>query len=412
LYQADSANPADRQYITPVHFVDYRREMAAFESIAAVYTYSERGADIGTGDDVRRIRLLPVSPGYFDVVRVQPRIGRPFQPEEENGERVVVLSDRLWRERFNGERAAIGQRLTMSGQPHTVVGVMPDGYEDPVAGPVDAWVPLDIAGPARVPDNVENHYLSAIARLRPGIPLPRAQAELDRLSATLAVRYPDANEALARLDPLKDDVVGSADRALGIMLGAVALVLVLVCVNIANLLLVRGSDRAREFALRSALGAERGRLIRQTLIESLTLALAGAAVGIVIARFSMSAIVALGAGSIPRLSELSLEPRLLLFAVVIATLSAIGFGLAPAFRAARTDPGDVLRDQTRSATSSGTQLRLREWLVVSQVALAFVLLVGAGLLIVSLRNLRAVDLGVRTEGVLTFELHLPEARYD
>jgi predicted permease len=411
LYQADSTAPGGRQYVTPVHFVDYRREVSAFEAAAAVYTYSETGADIGNGDDVRRIRVLPVSPGYFDVVRVPPRLGRAFQPDEENGELLVVLSDRLWRERFHGDASAVGERLTMSGQPYTIVGVMPSGYEDPLTGAVDAWIPLDLAA-AREPDNVQNHYLSVVARLRAGVSLVRAQSELARLGATLAARYPDANDVVARLDPLKDDVVGSADRALGIMLGAVALVLVLVCVNIANLLLVRGSDRSREFALRAALGAERPRLVRQTLIESVTLALAGAAVGLVVARLAMSAIVVLGGASIPRLSELTLEPRLLAFSVLVATVSAVGFGLAPAFRAARADPGDVLREQTRASTSSGAKVRLREWLVVSQVALAFVLLVGAGLLLVSLQNLRDVDLGVEPQGVLTFELHLPDARYD
>jgi putative ABC transport system permease protein len=411
LYQADSTNPGEDGYVTPVHFVEYRREMSSFDAVAAIYTYDESGADIGSGDDARRIRTLPVSAGYFDVVRVQPRLGRGFQPEEENGELLVILIDRLWRERFDSDPAAMGQRLTMSGRPYTVVGVMPEQYEDPLTGRVDAWVPMDLA-PARDPDNAGNHYLSVVARLRGGVSLARGQGELARLNTTLAARYPDANDAIARLDPLKEDIVGSADRALQIMFGAVALVLVLVCVNIANLLLVRGSDRSREFALRSALGAERPRLVRQTLIENLTLALAGAAVGLVIARLAMSAIVALGAGSIPRLSELSLEPRLLVFSIVVATLSAVGFGLAPALRAARTDPGDVLREQTRSSTSSGSKIRVREWLVVSQVALAFVLLVGAGLLIVSLKNLRDVNLGVQPAGVLTFELHLPDARYD
>ncbi|MDF2776004.1 MAG: permease, partial [Geminicoccaceae bacterium] len=411
LYQADSTAPGARAYVTPVHFVDYRREMSAFEAAAAVYTYSETGADIGSGDDVRRIRVLPVSAGYFDVVSVLPRLGRGFQPDEENGELLVVLSDRIWRERYRGDASAVGQRLTMSGQPFTIVGVMPSGYEDPLTGPVDAWIPLDLA-PARDPDNAGNHYLSVVARLRAGVSITRAQSELARLNATLAARYPDANNVLARVDPLKEDVVGSADRALGIMLGAVVLVLVLVCVNIANLLLVRGSDRSREFALRSALGAERRRLVRQTLIESLTLALVGAAVGLAVARLAMSAIVALGGASIPRLSELSLEPRLLVFSVLIATVSAMGFGLAPAFRAAGTDPGDVLREQTRASTSGAAKVRLREWLVVSQVALAFILLVGAGLLLVSLENLRDVELGVDPAGVLTFELHLPDARYD
>jgi predicted permease len=192
----------------------------------------------------------------------------------------------------------------------------------------------------------------------------------------------------------------------------VGLVLLLVCVNIANLMLVRGSERAREFAVRAALGAGRGRLVRQLLIESLTLAVAGATAGLLVARLAMSAIVALGSGTIPRLASLTLEPRLLLFALAIATGCALIFGLAPAIRAAHAQPGDALRDQSRGATSGGAALRLREWLVITQVAVAFVLLVGAGLLLASFRAIQQVDPGVKTAQVFTFELNLPAARYD
>jgi len=411
LYYTDTRRKEDRGVVTPVHFLDYRQSMASFGSVAALFLYNETGADIGTGDDVRRIRLLPVSADYFDVVRVQPVIGQAFGRDQENGGATVVLSDALWKDRFGRSPSAVGQSLTMNGRSYTVAGVMPAGFVDPLAGAVDAWVPGDLS-PGRDLANVDNHYLSVIARLRPDVTIARAQGELDRLSATLAERYPRARYAGARLDPLKEDIVGESTRPLQIMLGAVALVLVLICVNLANLLLVRGTDRAREFALRSALGAERRRLVRQTLIESLTLAIAGDIAGIVVARLAMSAMVALGAGSIPRLASLTLEPRLLLFSLVIASLSALGFGLAPALRAARTQPGDVLREQSRSSTSGGTQMRLRQWLVVSQVALAFVLLVGAGLLIASFQRIRQVPLGVKPDGVLTFELHLPDARYD
>ncbi len=257
-----------------------------------------------------------------------------------------------------------------------------------------------------------NHYLSVIARLRSGVTIEQAQTELDILGAQLAERYPRGHDIRARLYPLKDDIIGSSSRALEIMLGAVALVLVLVCVNVANLLLVRGSDRAREFAVRSALGAERSRLVRQMLIESLTLALAGDLAGLLVARLAMSAIVALGSGSIPRLATLNLDPRLLLFSVVIATLCAVGFGVAPALRAARTQPGDVLRDESRGSTGGLGHIRLREWLVVSQVALAFVLLAGAGLLVASARQIGQVDLGVKPANAFVFELSLPYARYD
>jgi len=411
LYYTDVRRKEDRGVVTPVHFLDYRQSMSSFSSVAALFLYSESGADIGTGDAVRRIRILPVSADYFDVVRVQPTIGRPFGSDEENDAPVVVLSHALWKQQFGGNPSAVGKSLTMNGRSYTVAGVMPDGFADPLAGAVDAWVPGDLR-PGRDPNEAGNHYLSVIARLRPDVTIARAQAELDRLSKTLAERYPRAKYASARLDPLKEDIVGNSSKPLEIMLGAVTLVLVLICVNLANLLLVRGSDRAREFALRAALGAERRRLVRQTLIESLTLAVAGDVAGIAVAYFAMRAIVAIGAGSIPRLSALTLEPRLLVFSLAVASLSALGFGLLPALRAARTQPGDILREQGRSATSGGVQMRLRQWLVVSQVALAFVLLVGAGLLIASFQRIREVPLGVRPDGVLAFELHLPDARYD
>lgn len=411
LYQNDSTHPDDRGFVTPVHFLEFRSRLSSFEATAAIVTYSETGADIGSGDGVRRIRLLPVSADYFDVVRVRPELGRGFSRDDETGAAVVVLSHELWEQQLRGDPNAVGHTLTMNGKPYTIAGVMPAAFADPVAGAVDAWVPID-AGPGRDASNADNHYFSILGRLRSGVSVARAQAELNVLGVALARKYPDAATARARLYPLKEDIVGSTSRSLEIMLGAVFLVLLLVCVNIANLLLVRGSERAREFALRSALGAERTRLVRQMLIESLTLAIAGDIAGLIVARVSMTAIVALGAGSIPRLATLTLEPRLLAFSLAIASLCAVGFGLAPALRAARTKPGDILREEGRSSTGGTGQMRLREWLVVSQVALAFVLLVGAGLLIASFERIRNVDLGIQPRNVLVFELNLPGARYD
>jgi putative ABC transport system permease protein len=410
LFQNDVAHPADRGFVTPVHYLAFRT-LSSFEATAAILTYNETGADIGTGDRARRIRLLPATAEYFDVVRVHPALGRGFQLEDENGAAVVVLSHQLWQDEFRGDPSAIGRPFTMNGKAYVVTGVMPAGFSDPLAGAIDAWTPIDMT-PGRDASNADNHYLSVIARLRPGTELARAQAELDGLALTLAAKYPEAKDARARLYPLKEDIVGSSSRALEIMLGAVMLVLLLVCVNIANLLLVRGSERAHEFALRAALGADRSRLVRQMLIESVTLALAGAVASLVVARVAMSAIVVLGAGTIPRLETLRLDPRLLAFSFAIATLSAIVFGLAPALRVARTQPGDVLRDQSRSATGGAGQMRVREWLVVSQVAVAFVLVVGAGLLLSSFNRIRHLDLGVRPDGVLAFEVNLPTARYD
>ena len=411
LYFYYDHNRDERGFVSPVLFMDYRSKLAAFDGAAAVFTYSEAGADVGIGDRVRRAHVLHVSSDYFDVIRTRPRLGAPFGRETENGAPVAIVSDGFWRTEMQADPAAVGKTVMLSGVAHTVAGVMPAGYADPLVPGVEVWLPGDLREGLDI-TQANNHYLSVIGRLRPGVSLEQAQSELDILGAQLNQRYPDANKTGARLYPLKDDIVGGASRALEIMLGAVALVLVLVCVNVANLLLVRGSDRAREFAVRSALGAERSRLVRQMLIESITLALVGDLAGLAVARVAMSAIVALGAGSIPRLAELHLDPRLLAFSVVLATLSAVGFGMAPALRAARTQPGDVLREESRGSTGGLAHIRLREWLVVSQVALAFVLLSGAGLLIESARRLGQVDLGVKTASAFVFDLSLPPARYD
>lgn len=420
LYGTDVNSPAGRNFVSPVHYLAYRSQLSSLEGVAAILTYSETGADVGRADNVRRVRLLPTSANYFDVLRVQPTLGRSYQVADENGSGiednieaapVVVLSHQLWADQYHADPGVIGRTIEMNGKGYTVTGVMPSGFKDPVAGAVDAWVPMDLSQ-GRDPREAGNHYLTLIGRLRTGVTLGRAQSELDGLSLRLAEQYPDNKNERAHLYPLKDDIVGGASRSLEIMLGAVGLVLMLVCVNIANLMLVRGSERVREFAVRAALGANRGRLVGQLLVESLTLAVAGAVAGLVVARGAMSAIVALGRGTIPRLSSLTLEPRLLAFALAIATACALIFGLAPAMRAARTQPGDALRDQSRGATSGARSLRLREWLVVTQVAVAFVLLVGAGLLLASFRAIQQVDLGVKTAQVLTFELNLPSARYD
>jgi putative ABC transport system permease protein len=411
LYQHDTIRTNEEGFLTPVHVLEYRARMASFGSAASVYTYSETGADIGSGDRARRIRLLPVSADYFDVVRTPPEHGRAFTRDEEVDAPVVILSHTLADELPGGAPAAVGQSLTMNGRRYTVVGVMPARFVNPLGGTSDGWVPEDLRDGKRA-DQANNHYLDVIARLRPGVSIAQAQAEVNVLDRALAAQYPRGARLRGRLYPLKDDIVGSSSRALEIMLGAVALVLVLVCVNMANLLLVRATERAREFALRSALGADRSRLVRQLLIESLVLALAGDVAGLMIARVAMTAITSLGAGSIPRLATLTLEPRLLVFSVAVSSLSAIGFGLAPALRAAKAAPTDALREQGRSSTGGRTQLRVREWLVVSQLALAFVLLVGAGLLVASVKQIREVDLGIRAEGVLVFDLHLPAARYD
>lgn len=409
LYQFFDGHPDDRTFVTGLHFREYQHDIASFAGMAAIYDYSDTGADIGGTSGTERIRILPITQGYFDVLRVKPVLGHGFEERDEIGAPLVILSHRLWERQFAGDPTAVGGVLTMDGVPHTVVGVMPDGFEGAVAGTIDAWVPIDLGTERMDPGN---HFLTVIARLAPGVQLTRAQAELDALGSSLAQEYPAAKDTRAVLVPLKDDVVGPSSRALELMLGAVGLVLLLVCVNIANLMLVRGSEREREFALRSALGAGRNRIVRQLLMESMILALAGAIAGLAVAVGAMRLLVILGAGSIPRLTNIALDPLVLAFSLVIAATSALFFGLVPARKAGSTQPADVLREAGRSAMSSGTRGRARSALVVAQVALAFMLLAAAGILLASLQRLRETPLGVRTAGVATFELNLPAARYD
>ena len=415
VYLASTTTPDIRTYVSTPHFLAVRSRLDAISSAAAIYTYDADGADIDLGNGAERIRILPVSADYFVTLGVQPVLGRAFSSQEENtGAPDVILSYDFWLHRFGGDEHVIGRPLLMDAVPHTIVGVGPPGLRDPVAGTVDAWTPVNVGINDGNADNshVGNHWLTVIARLRPGVSLQQAQAQSDVLSHALAIAYPDAREARYNIVPLKADVVGPADRALELMLGAVALVLLLVCVNIANLLLVRGSERGREIAVRTALGARSARIVRQLLAESGTLAIAGGLVGLLVARVAMTALVRLGAGSIPRLEHLTLDPRMLGFALLTSSLSALIFGLTPALRAARTDPSTALREQTAGNSSRAGPGGLRATLVVAQVALAFMLLVGAGLLLTSLSRLRQTPLGVPTDHVFTFRITLPGARFD
>jgi putative ABC transport system permease protein len=395
--------PGERTFVSTFHFKAIRDHMTSFQSAAALHTYDMTGADIDLGNGAERIKLLPVSADYFTTLGAAPVRGRPFERREENGAPLAIVSYAFWQKRLASDPKAVGRSLTMNGVPHTIVGVGPRGLRDPIIGDVDAWVPIDISHT----DNPDNHWLTMIARLQPGKSVAQAQGELDALTRALIAQFPETMKNKAHLDPLKVDVVGSVGPALEVVLGAVGLVLLLVCVNVANLLLVRASEREAEFALRAALGARRIRLVRQLLIESGTLALLGGAAGLGVAWLAMRALVQVGAGSIPRLDRLSLDPRMLLFCFAIASLSAIVFGLAPALRASRTA-------ETRGAagTASAGQGAVRSGLVVAQVGLAFILLVGAGLLLASLARLRQVPLGVQADHVLTFRVELPDAMYD
>jgi putative ABC transport system permease protein len=420
IYQSSVKNPDGRNYVTVVHYVTFRRESALLQSVAAINTYDQTGGDIGSGNDVQRIRTLQVSSDYFETLRTPPALGRAFTRDDEHGPDTdeaigspkIILGHALWRDRFHSDPAVVGATLVVSGVPCTVVGVMPAGFVDPVAGPgIEAWIPLDVTTGGDL-SNINNHWLTLIGRVRPGVTVAQAHAELDGITERLSQPYQARHDDRTAFVPLKEDVVGQAAKALSLMLGAVGLVLLLVCVNVANLQLVRGSERAREFAVRAALGAGRARLVTQLLTESLIIAGVGGVLGLVVARVGMGALKALGSASIPRLAGMALDWRVLGFVMVISALAAILFGLAPAWHAARTDPGDALRGSGRSSTGDRSQGRLRTALVVSQVALAFVLLSSAGVLLASFRAMADTPLGVSPDSVLAFRVYLPDVRYD
>jgi predicted permease len=415
VYSTSITAPDLRSFMSTPLFLAVRSQLDVVSNAAATNTYDVEGADIDLGNGPERIRILQVSADYFATLGAQPVLGRAFNAQEENaGAPSVILSYDFWLHRFGGDEHVVGRPLVMDAVPHTIVGVGPPGLHDPVAGTVDAWTPAVLGMNDASADNSNpgNFWLTVIARLRPGVSLQQAQAQADVLGSALAVTYPTIRDARFRIVPLKADVVGPADRALELMLGAVALVLLLVCVNIANLLLVRGSERSREIAVRTALGARSARIVRQLLAESATLAIAGGFVGLLVARIAMTALVRLGAGSIPRLEHLTLDLRMLIVALLASSLSALVFGLVPALRAAHADPNTALREQTAGASSRAGHGGLRAVLVVAQVALAFMLLVGAGLLMTSLSRLRETPLGVPTDHVFTFRVTLPDARFD
>jgi putative ABC transport system permease protein len=411
LYQIYAGHEDALSFVSMPQYQAYRSDLSSFDALATVLTYSRAGADIKVGDRPERLDVLPVSADYFRVLGVQPMLGRAFERTEETDVPLVILSYRLWQRLFGGRRDAVGSSLTMSGIPRTIIGVMPAAFTDPLVAGVDAWVPQDLR-PVNGQENEQNHFLSVIGRLRPGVTLARAQSELDVTSASLGELYPRIKDEHALIFPLKDDLVGPVSRSLELMLGAVGLVLLLACVNVANLLLVRASERSRELALRSALGARRGRLTRQLLTESVVLAGIGGVAGLGLGRALMPVVSSLGASSIPRVSHLTLNWPVLAFACVMSSASAIVFGLVPAMRGARADAMGAMREQAQATTTGRSLGQLRSALVVSQVALALVLLVGAGLLLATVNQLRRTNLGVSPDNVLTFDVSLPAARYD
>ena len=395
--------------VSPPDFMQLREETRAYEELAA-YTFSSPNLT-GNGDPVR-LNGSAVSAPFFDVLAVRPALGRTFAADEsEPGrERVAVLGHALWRERFAGSPSVIGQTVQLDGEPYEVIGVMPEGFHFP--GERELWVPLQYGESFRDDGSRQAHYLSVIGRRKPDVTLEQGAADMAAVAARIERAFPDIKAGFGgRAVSLREQLVGDIQTPLLVLLGAVGLVLLIACVNVANLLLARAVARESELAVRSALGAERGRLVRQLLTESVVLGLLGGAMGLLLGVWGTQWLLWLRPEGIPRLEEVGVDWSVVGFTALLALLTGVLFGLVPAYQVTRGDLASTIREGGRGALASRGAARIRGALVVVQTALAVMLLCGAGLLIRSFAELSAVDPGFRTARVLAVDLSLPSAAY-
>ncbi len=411
----------DSEFLRGPTMVEWRTWDEVFDGLGALYTYREIGADLTDGDQPERITVVRVSAGYFETLGVQPARGRTFTDDESFGpgenvsstlpiERVAVISHRLWMARYEGDPDVLGSTVELDGFSFEVVGVMPSGFNNSFGTQADVWVPLDLRPGGS--NHFGNYYLSAVGRLKPGLTLEAAQERVLVLATGFGEAQPDAAGSYPQLAPLQADIVGATRRSmLWILATAAGLVLLTACVNVANLLFARGLGRDRDLALRAALGSGRARLIASILTENSLLALAGGLVGLALGWAGVRSLLFLAPDALPMAAKIEMGGTVFAFALAVTTAALLVFGLAPALRMSRTAPADVLRSGDRASTVGRTVKRLRDMMVVVQVAAALVLVAGSLLLTRSFDSLLSVPLGVEPEGVLTFEVHLPGARY-
>ena len=392
--------------VSGANALDWQARAHSFQSLAAW-----RGIAVtllGTGEPEEMSAAL-ISADFFRTLDVAPIMGRGLLPGEDHGQgTVVIIGESLWRTRFAADPNILGRKIDLGGMPYTVVGVAPALLEYP--GRTQLYLPLGF-GTGRANDR-DSHSYDVVARLKPGMTLAAAQLDVSAVARGLSSEYPATNTGRGAIVlPFAEEMVGSIRPALLLLLGAVAFVLLIACANVANLLLARASARTRELAVRAALGAGRRRLMQQAMAEAVVLSLLGGALGLLVATWSVDALVALKPRGIPRLSDIAIDGRVLAFTLVVSLAVGALFGLVPAFAAAHHDPAESFRGEGRG-TSGRHGSRFRSGLVVAQVALALVLLAGAALLIVSVRRLAGVDPGFRPEHAAAFQFNVPSAKYD
>ena len=393
---------------SPPNYMDWKARSRSFSSMAA---YTTGDIALSEAGEPERLRATLVTADFFETLGVAPAAGRTFAPDEfvSGRDRVAVLSHGVWQRRFGGDPAVVGRTVLLDGDAYRVAGVMPATFRFPEDGP-DAWVPLVFS------DNVSTqrgaHYLSVVGRLKSGVTLAQAQADLQAIGADLARKYRDTNEGHgATATPLRDSLVKAVRPALLTLLGAVAFVTLIACANVANLLLIRAAHRGPELAIRTALGAGRGRIARQLLTETLVLAVCGALLATALAEAAVDAIVRLSPGTIPRLSEVAVDGGVLAFTALWTIVTVLLCGVAPIAGVFARAPMAALKVAGADSAAQPGPARLRRSLVVAEVGVALLLLVGAGLLVRSLARLSAVDPGFSAARVLRFDLSLPGSRY-
>ncbi|MBA2458966.1 MAG: ABC transporter permease [Gemmatimonadales bacterium] len=414
LRSAFAGNGATDIPTSQPEYQDYLREVTALEDLAAVYPISINLTGLG---EPQRIQAAVVSDNYFRLLGVKPVLGRDFTPEDDGGQigYVAIISHDLWQRRFGGDREIIGKSVRLDDDPMTIIGVMPSRFRHVLengASPMEIWAPIALDNPDTNFLNQRNaRVYDLIGRIDPGKTVEDVRAEFAVLTARLAERYP-TNYPPGQgwhpvASPLAEQVVGDVRPALLVLLGAVGFVLLIGCANVANLLLARATAREREIALRTALGGSQMRIVRQLLTESVVLAVVGGLLGLVLAGWGAAALGRLAALYLPRAGEIELSLPVLGFTAFLILFTGIGFGLIPALQASRPDLQGVLKDAARGASAGAPRTRMRAALVVAEVAIALMLLAGAGLLLRSFQRLMAVEHGFDPERLLTLQVWLP-----
>jgi putative ABC transport system permease protein len=398
-----------RMPLSALDFTDFRAQARSLSHMAA---YTDFDVNLTGGAEPERLRANAVSASFWSVLGIDPALGRPFAPNEDQSSAapVAIISDALWHRRFGGERAVIGRTILLDGNPTTIVGVAPPAFTYPEKA--DVWTPLVFTPFLLDPGNRGAHWLGAIGRVAPGRTIEQVDREMQAIARRLEQQYPESNTGMGGAAmPLQRYLVGDLQGKLLVLLGAVGFVLLIACANVANLLLVRAAGRETEIAVRAALGAGRWRIVRQLVIESVVLSLLGGAVGVLLAVWGVDLLMAIAPDTVPRLSEVTVSGSVLAFTAAIAIGTGFLFGLIPALYAARANVGGALKEGARGMSSRRGAASLRSGLVLGEMAMAVILLVGAGLLIKSFAKLVAVDPGFRAERVMTFSISAPANKY-